>query len=156
MAKPDWAGPLAPIPENWKEFERMAWTTGILTGVYTAIWALNVWNTIPRMAAHHYWNPSRRAIINLAIRQTPMPSLLRLITGFSFWTPLTIIAVGLTIGELVGEKVSHQSDYDRIDRARAMSMGVHTPMSAWYSHSLPYFENPDGERIWYSFHPENI
>lgn len=156
MAKPDWAGPLAPIPENMKDLKRAVWTTGIVTGIYTLAWFYHVWNTIPRMAAHHYWNPSRRAILSQAVRQTPFPSVARSVTGLRLWTPVSIIMLGLQVRDWVGEKDSYQSDYDRIDRARTMAMGgTGTHVIGGFTHH-PYHESPSGDRVWYSFHPEWI
>ncbi len=62
------------------------------------------------------------------------------------------------------EKITHNWEYDRIARARSVAMG-HRGQSDphgtsddydWSSNPLPYYENPAGERIWYSFHPERI
>ncbi len=160
MAKPEWAGPFAPIPENWDEFRRAVWTTGILTGIYTAIWAVNVWNTIPRMASHYYANPSRRAIVGHAIRQTPATSVMRSITGFGVWTPVAIIVLGITAADYLREfrNLHFEGSVDqlRIENARSMAMGGFGTHVIGDFHHQPYYEAPSGERVWYSFHPEWI
>ncbi len=89
MPVPEWAGPFG-IPENPTEFEQAFWTTLILYGVYTAAYALEVWRTIPRMAQHHYLNPSRNAIIRQAMRQTNFPTFGR---GVNLMISAPVVAV---------------------------------------------------------------
>ena len=155
MAKPDWAGPFG-IPETEQELEKAFWTTLILYGVYTAAYALEVWRTIPRMAQHHYLNPSRNAIVRQAMRQTSFPSLTRGATMFRVWPSVALIAGMLAVKEYVGDPVDYQSDRDRVYLARTLaSGGTGTHVIGDFHHS-PYYESPSGDHVWYSFHPDRI
>ncbi len=155
MAYPNWAGPFG-IPETREEVEKFFWNTLLLTGVYTAAYALAVWHTIPRMATHHYWNPSRNAIIRAAARQTVFPSFGRGLGMIHRANPVFLfLEVGLLYGE-VG-RYSASSWGTAQDEARFRAMGIDDSlMSLIGAQSHPYIESPTGERMYYSFNPENI
>ncbi len=156
MAKPDWAGPFG-IPETKEELVQAFWTTLILYGVYTAFYALEVWRTIPRMAAHHYLNPSRNAIVRAAMRQTAWPTLSRIPTMLGLWGPIGLIAGMIVVREVVGDPTGQQNDVDRVMRARMISNRRNTGTHVFGSFAeSPHYTNPHGEELWYSFNPERI
>ncbi len=163
MSWPEDLGPFG-VPTTRKELETFMWTTGILYGFFSVKYALDVWHAIPRMAHHHYRNPSRRAIVAAARAQTARMSLLRFATLTGLGPLLAIVFFATAVKDIVGEKITHDFEYDRIDRATAMAMGYRAQDDPWgtsddfpwHTQSHPYYENEEGEHMWYSFHPENI
>ena len=119
--------------------------------------ALDVWHTIPRMAPHHYRNPSRGAIVRAARAQSSFMSFTRLATLNRFSGPLTLIFFMTAVADIVGDYRDHPNPhYDRIMRGRSKASGSYFTGTHMFGLQEPYYERPDGERIYYSFHPEWI
>ncbi len=155
MAWPDWAGPFG-VPETREELNKAIFNTILLTAMYTVFYGIAVWHTIPRMARHHYHNPSRNAIIRKAASRTVFPSFGRGIGMMARANPVVnVIAVGMAYGAL-GRGVE-SSWGPAQDAARDRAMGVYdNDIMSRIGAQGPYLERPDGERIYYSFHPEWI
>lgn len=152
MAWPHWAGPFG-FPETEDELRNAMLTSLLLVLTGTAFYALEVYRTIPRMAAHHYSNPSRRAILGQAAKQTSFPSVSRALGIFVRANPLVIpLSIGMAYRDLVSDDLDPHR-HAAIHRARSAAMGgtgTHLILQE------PYIENPEGDRMYYSFHPEWI
>lgn len=66
------------VPTDWDEMSWFILSTAGMTALWSLKYAADVWHTIPRMASHKYANPSRRAIVRAAMRETSMLSGTRL------------------------------------------------------------------------------
>ena len=155
MGFPSGMGPFG-IPTDREEFVDFLVATALGTAFWTVHHALDVWHTIPRMASHHYANPSRSAIIRAARGQSTRLGFMR----FAFLSGLGP-AVGLTyfmtaVKDIVGDPIDRPEDTARINRARSISSGTYFTGTHMYGLDEPYYERPDGERIYYSFHPDRI
>jgi hypothetical protein len=144
------------IPTDREEFVRFLVTTGLTTAFWSLHHALDVWHTIPRMASHHYANPSRSAIVRAARSQSTRMSFLRFAGLTRMGGPLALVYAMTAVEDIVGDPIDRPSDVDRIMRARSISSGNYYTGTHMFGLSEPYYERSDGERIYYSFHPEWI
>lgn len=137
MPVPEWAGPFG-IPENPKELQQAFWTTLILYGVYTSLYAIEVWRTIPRMAMHHYANPSCNAIIRQAMRQTSFPTIGRGV-NLMISAP-TVAVVGATASAVAWASTAehHGAAVPSVD-----NLGIAMPMTPEL-YSRGTYSNPAG------------
>jgi hypothetical protein len=92
------------IPTDWDEFGWFVLTTAGLTAFWAGKYAADVWHAIPRMAAHKYSNPSRRAILRNAAEEASMMSFGRMamVSGFARATaPLAVVEAAMLLGAAI-------------------------------------------------------
>ena len=155
MGFPRDMGPFG-VPTDREEFVQFLVTTGLTTVFWSLHHALDVWHTIPRMAPHHYANPSRSAILRAARSQSSRLSFSRLAAVNRLGGPLALVYFMTAVRDLVGDPIDRPFHMERIERARSVSSGNYYTGTHMFGLSEPYYERSDGERIYYSFHPELI
>ncbi len=156
MALPEWAGPFG-LPSDEDELKRFVLTTAGLTALYAAAYGAAVWHAIPRMAQHHYRNPSRNAIIRAAAKQTVFPSVLRLVTVTGSW-PIVVLYGAMMLGHSISESIDTSTDQERVLRAIDYTRGTrdHWWDTSWLVSHGYFHESPHHGDHWYSFNPQDI
>ncbi len=166
MAYPVWAGPFG-LPTTRRELALSASVSGFLFGIGYGVWRYSAVHALERMAWHRV-SPilfNRAALLALGRGDVVFPSISNAVSIYGRMLLMNPATIPLTLGLsalYIGSKFRPDEDpfeTARVERAIDMARGfTDTSWMTQYGHfgELPYIENPQGDRIWYSFNPQDI